>query len=112
MSSAVSLTKAFTTAMPEKDSWEKSDKEENAAWRVSQRFCRALPTTVLTTSRNAMGSRDKSIMYGFTMAILMRARPPKNKASQKDRTPMPKQSCTVSRSLVNRDIRLPTLLVW
>ena len=112
ISSLVSFTKAFTTAMPEKDSWEKSDREEKAAWRVCQRFCRDFPTTVLTASRKPMGIRDKSIMGRFTPAILISAKPPKNKASQKERMPEPKQSCTVSRSLVNRDISPPTLFTW
>ena len=40
------------------------------------------------------------------------ARMPSSTASKNIITPQPKHSCTVSRSLVNRLMRSPTLLTW
>ena len=110
-SSKDSFTKAFTTAMPEKLSWAKSDSLEKASCRTSHRFVITLPTSRAEQSSSAIGISDRQVSRASIFHILIMAILPTIEASTNIKTPQPKHSCTVSRSLVNRLIRLPTLLV-
>ena len=56
-----------------------------------------------------MGIMDSTVRSGFMPHIFTMAMPPMNSASKNISTPQPKQSWTVSRSLVKRLMRLPTL---
>ena len=112
ISSAASLTKALMTEMPEKLSWAKSLSLEKASWRMSHFLVMYRPTTVAEHSSSAMGIRDSTVISGSSRSILRTASAPMKMASQNIMTPQPKHSWTVSRSLVNRLMRLPTLLTW
>ena len=81
-SSLPSFTKALMTAMPEKLSWAKSLKLENASWRRSHLSDMLLPTMMLAPMRHSMGIKAKPVSRGFIRHIFTIARQPRNAASQ------------------------------
>ena len=61
---------------------------------------------------SAMGIMDSSASAQLMRHIFTTAITPNSSASKNIKTPTPKHSCTVSRSLVNRLMRVPTLFTW
>ena len=88
-SSLPSFTKALITAMPEKLSWLKSLRLEKACWRMSHFFIMYLPITALTPSKRNMGMRERSVISGFIIHILVMAMLPCKRASKNIRKPPP-----------------------
>ena len=109
LSSRYSFTKALITAIPEKFSWEKSESLENASCLTSHFAFIALNITVPNKNRITMGIMESPVSLLSMFHILKKASSPRNSASQNISIPSPKHSCMVSRSLVNRLIRFPTL---
>ena len=97
------------TAMPEKFSCAKSERSEKACWRSSQR--RVITRLISVPMMNIMraGMRASIVSRTSIRHILYRANRPSVSASKNISTPSPKHSWMVSRSLVYRLIRLPTL---
>ena len=109
MISRASLTNALMTATPEKLSCAMSDRRENAACRLSHFLVITRPTSVLAAISSAIGIMDSTVISGSMRHIRYTAMPPKSSASNVIISPKLKQSSIVTRSLVNRLIRSPTL---
>ena len=91
-SSLASRTKALMTAMPEKLSWEKSDKSEKACCRNSHFFIRYFRVKRLNKSKINRGIIQSAVSVLLILAIFTRVSAPRNSASQNMRKPEPKQS--------------------
>ena len=71
-----------------------------------------LPMNTPTKRSMVRGTRVSNVRVRSIRSILEKARLPRNRASQNIKRPSPKHSWMVSRSLVNRLMRLPTLFTW